>query len=72
MGHQHVFLELADHLGSGTHTIDKETGEKVAVAMRFKLRRSTFPYSNTVGPDVEWPEIAHIERHGAFDTMGPA
>jgi hypothetical protein len=40
------------HLDSKT---DDETGEKVVVAMRFNLKRSTFPYSNTIGPEVEWP-----------------
>jgi hypothetical protein len=42
------------HLDSKT---DDETGEKVVVAMRFNLKRSTFPYSNTIGPEVEWPEL---------------
>lgn len=37
--------------------VNEETGEKETVAMRFVMRRSTFPYSNTVGPDVEWPEL---------------
>ena len=36
---------------------DEQTREKVVVAMRFRLKRSTFPYSNTVGPEVEWPEL---------------
>lgn len=36
---------------------EEETGEKVVVAMRFRLKRSTFPYSNTVGPDLYWPEL---------------
>jgi hypothetical protein len=42
------------HLDSKT---DDETGEKVVVAMRFKLKRSTLPYSNTIGPEVEWPGL---------------
>jgi hypothetical protein len=32
--------------------IDEETGEKNVVAMRFKAKRSTFPYSNTLGPEL--------------------
>jgi hypothetical protein len=36
---------------------DKETDEEKVVALRFWLKRSTFPYSNTVGPEVEWPEL---------------
>ena len=36
---------------------DDATGERVIKFVRFVLRRSTFPYSNTVGPEVEWPEV---------------
>lgn len=36
---------------------DKETGEEKVVGCRFWPRRSTFPYSLTVGPEVEWPEL---------------
>ncbi|MEE3755378.1 hypothetical protein [Mycobacterium intracellulare] len=36
---------------------DKKTGEEERVIVGSKLRRSTFPYSNTAGPDIEWPEL---------------
>lgn len=51
---------------------DKETGERVVVTTRFKLRRSTFPYSNTVGPEVEWPELAEWDQHRALAELGIA
>lgn len=40
---------------------DEETGEQKVVAMRFFAKRSTFPYSNTVGPEVAWPELPEWE-----------
>lgn len=36
---------------------DEETGEEKVVACLFRLKRSTFPYSQTMGPEVEWPEL---------------
>ncbi|BCI84420.1 hypothetical protein MTY66_60450 (plasmid) [Mycolicibacterium sp. TY66] len=36
---------------------DKTTGEEERVMVGSKLKRSTFPYSNTAGPDIEWPEL---------------
>lgn len=49
---------------------DEETGEKVVVMTRFRLKRSTFPYSNTVGPEVEWPELPEWDQHRALDELG--
>jgi hypothetical protein len=49
---------------------DEETGEKVVVVMRFKLKRSTFPYSNTVGPAVDWPELPEWDQRRALDELG--
>jgi hypothetical protein len=51
------------------YEIDKETGEKVIKVMRFKLRRSTFPYSNTVGPDIEWPELPEWDAQRALAAL---
>ncbi len=48
---------------------DEETGEKVVVAMRFRLKRSTFPYSNTVGPEVEWPELPEWGWQCALEAL---
>ena len=48
---------------------DEETREKVVVAMRFKLKRSTFPYSLTVGPDVEWPELPEWDVQRALAAL---
>lgn len=48
---------------------DEETGEKVVVAMRFKLKRSTFSYSNTVGPDVTWPELPAWDAQRALAAL---
>lgn len=48
---------------------DEETGEKVVVAMRFRLKRSTFPYSNTVGPEVEWPELPAWDAQRALAAL---
>lgn len=49
---------------------DEQTGEKVVVTMRFKLKRSTFPYSNTVGPEVKWPELREWDQHRALVELG--
>lgn len=49
---------------------DKETGETVVVVARLKLKRSTFPYSNTVGPEVEWPELPEWDQHRALAELG--
>jgi hypothetical protein len=46
-----------------------DDGEKVVVAMRFKLKRSTFPHSNTVGPEVEWPELPEWEWQRALAAL---
>ncbi len=48
---------------------DEETGERVVKAMRFVLRRSTFPYSNTVGPDIEWPELPEWDAQRALAAL---
>lgn len=48
---------------------DDATGEKVIVAMRFKLKRSTFPYSNTAGPEVEWPELPEWDWQRAIAAL---
>lgn len=50
--------------------IDEETGEKVVVAMRFALKRTTFPYSATVGPEVAWPELPEWDQDGALAALG--
>lgn len=47
---------------------DKETGEETTFT-RFYLRRSTFPYSNTVGPEVEWPELPEWNRQRALGAL---
>jgi hypothetical protein len=48
---------------------DEETGEKIVLAMRFRLKRSTFPYSNMVGPDVEWPELPEWDAQRALAAL---
>ncbi|ANE83505.1 hypothetical protein A7U43_28805 (plasmid) [Mycobacterium adipatum] len=48
---------------------DEESGEKVVVAMRFRLKRSTFPYSNTVGPEVDWPELPEWDAQRALAAL---
>ena len=45
---------------------DTETGERQVKFVRFVLRRSTFPYSNTVGPDIEWPELPEWDPQRAL------
>lgn len=50
--------------------VDEETGEKVVVAVRFTLRRSTFPYSATVGPEVAWPELPAWDQVRALSELG--
>ncbi len=52
--------------------IDEETGEKVIVAMRFQPKRSTFPYSNTVGPEIAWPESPEWDSQRALSALGIA
>lgn len=47
---------------------DKKTGEEVTFT-RFYLRRSTFPYSNTVGPEIEWPELPEWDWHRALAAL---
>lgn len=48
---------------------DAGTGERVLKFVRFVLRRSTFPYSNTVGPDVEWPELPEWDAQRALAAL---
>lgn len=48
---------------------DEETGERVVKAMRFVLRRSTFPYSNTVGPDIDWPQLPEWDAQRALAAL---
>lgn len=47
---------------------DKETGEETTFT-RFYLRRSAFPYSNTVGPEIEWPELPEWDWHRALSAL---
>ena len=40
--------------------------------MRFRLKHSTFPYSNTIGPDVDWPELPEWDAQRALaDSTSP-
>ncbi|CDO91610.1 hypothetical protein AWC29_05165 [Mycobacterium triplex] len=48
---------------------DAETGDRVVKFTRFVLRRSTFPYSNTVGPDIEWPELPAWDTQRALAVL---
>lgn len=48
---------------------DAETGERVVKFVRFVLRRSTFPYSNTVGPEIEWPELLEWDAQRALAAL---
>lgn len=48
---------------------DDETGERKTVAMRFVLKRSTFPYSLTVGPEVQWPELPEWDWQRAIAAL---
>lgn len=48
---------------------DKKTGEETTF-MRFFLRRSTFPYSNTEGPEVEWPTLPAWDWRRALELLG--
>lgn len=48
---------------------DAETGERVIKFVRFVLRRSTFPYSNTVGPEIEWPELPAWDAQRALAAL---
>ncbi|UQX13398.1 hypothetical protein [Candidatus Mycobacterium methanotrophicum] len=48
---------------------DEETGEEKVVVCRFRLKRSTFPYSNTVGPEVEWPELPEWDWARALSAL---
>jgi len=47
---------------------DKKTGEETTF-MRFFLRRSTFPYSHTEGPEVEWPTLPAWDWHRALEGL---
>lgn len=49
--------------------VDEKTGEEKVVVCRFKLRRSTFPYGNTVGPEVEWPELPAWDLRRAIAAL---
>jgi hypothetical protein len=48
---------------------DEETGEERIIVCRFRLRRTVFPYSNTVGPDVEWPELPEWDWERALSAL---
>ncbi|UBV22311.1 hypothetical protein H8Z59_03610 [Mycolicibacterium fortuitum] len=48
---------------------DEETGEETVVVCRFRLKRSTFPYSNTVGEDVVWPELPEWDWQRALTAL---
>ncbi|OMC37692.1 hypothetical protein A5742_08645 [Mycolicibacterium fortuitum] len=48
---------------------DDETGEEKVVVCRFRLKRSTFPYSNTVGEDVVWPELPEWDWRRALAAL---
>ena len=48
---------------------DAETGERAIKFVRFVLRRSTFPYSNTVGPEIEWPELPEWDAERALAAL---
>ncbi|MBU8821038.1 hypothetical protein KL864_34835 [Mycolicibacterium goodii] len=49
--------------------IDEKTGEEKVVVCRFRLKRSTFPYGNTVGPEVQWPELPAWDLHRAIAAL---
>ncbi len=49
--------------------IDEDTGEERTVVCRFRLKRSTFPYSNTVGPEIEWPELPEWNLRQALSVL---
>lgn len=49
--------------------IDEKTGEEKVVVCRFRLRRSTFPYGNTVGPEVKWPELPEWDLQRAIAAL---
>ncbi|MEW2484522.1 hypothetical protein AB0876_33525 [Mycobacterium sp. NPDC049093] len=49
--------------------IDEKTGEEKVVVCRFRLKRSTFPYSNTEGPEVEWPELPAWDLQRAIAAL---
>lgn len=48
---------------------NKTTGEEEVVVCRFGLKRTTFPYSNTEGPDVEWPQLPEWEWQRALTEL---
>lgn len=48
---------------------NKKTGEEEVVVCRFRLKRTTFPYSNTEGPEVEWPELPAWDWQRALATL---
>ncbi|KMV13872.1 hypothetical protein ACT17_32965 [Mycolicibacterium conceptionense] len=48
---------------------DEETGEEKVVVCRFRLKRSTFPYSNTVGEDLVWPELPEWDWQSALSAL---
>lgn len=48
---------------------DEETGEKKTVAMRFIIKRSTFPYSATRGEEVAWPELPAWDWRRAITAL---
>lgn len=48
---------------------DEKTGEETVVVCRFKLKRTTFPYSKTEGPEVEWPELPEWDWQHALAAL---
>lgn len=48
---------------------DDETGEDKVVFCGFRLKRTTFPYSNTEGPEVEWPELPAWDLQRALSAL---
>ncbi len=48
---------------------EDETGQRVVKFVRFVLRRSTFPYSNTVGPEIEWPQLPQWDAQRALAAL---
>ncbi len=49
--------------------LDKN-GRKVQYLARFTPKRTVFKYSDTVGPDVQWPELPTWDLQMALDHLG--
>ncbi len=50
--------------------VDEKTGEKKVVRTRFFPKATAFPYSQTTGPEVEWPELPAWDWQQAYDALG--